>query len=599
MMNNQDMTFCTNCGRQIRRDAKFCNYCRAPVAPTSGGGTTPITNTAATAPPAYPAGAPGTTPLAAAAPGTQTLVAAEPQPALPIIGAAEDITQALSTLQDGFSLLPPGALLGSNQAQYVVQTGQAEQPDVRHIYKAERWPVQAEAGSEPAQFLIMEVQDPILVDRERDLVDKKLPDTGLLLPVAAFKEQLWEENARHYLVYAEKPAADLKPASGLPRPQPLESVLGWGAVLATGLQTLHDKQIAHTQVNPQNIHVDDSDARLTGFENVKTLQKLSRDEQNQLRQRDVADLATSLQDLLGGPRAVLPAEVSGVLQQGQGKQAGQRYPSAAAFGQALGQVLETLQPGDINVREGHGTDDGVVRDHNEDNFVAQEKGALSRKIPLTYGFYIVADGMGGHAAGEDASDLAINAAMATMVEAARTLEQPDSRQMQAIARHACLAANKAVFDERTRRGSDMGTTIVAALRIGDRVAIGNIGDSRAYLVNAREIRPVTVDHSLVQRLIDTGQISPAEARTHPQRNLIYKVVGDKPTVEPDVFTVRMQSGDRLLLCSDGLWEMVEDPVIWQTTLSHQDPQAACDQLIDLANKAGGEDNITVVIILAR
>lgn len=608
-MSNDTVSYCTHCGNPVRPGAKFCNLCRTPIAPAAPAQPAPHVPPPApkapvqpapyAPPPAAPSSAShaaspvSTTPLQAA-PNTQALSSPSPQPARPIVSAAEDKTQALPVMQNGFTLLPAGAVLGGGQNPYVVLDGKVDQPDVRHIYTAEGWPSQAAAP----HYLIMEVHDPILVDRERELVNRKLPENGLLLPVAAFSDQLWEETPRYYLVYPEKLAASLKSASSLPRPQPLEKTLRWGAMLASGLHTLHTKQLAHNQVNPQNIVVNDSDARLTGFENVKTLQKMSGAEKTHWQQRDIADLATSLFDLLGGPLAVLPAEIVSMLQQGQGKPPVQPFSSAAAFEQALIQALGNLKPINLNVKTGHATDVGVVRDHNEDNVLALEKGSLSGKIPLTYGLYIVADGMGGHAAGEDASDLAINAAMNALLEAVRNLQQADGSQMQAIVKQACLAANQAVYNERTQRNSDMGTTIVAALRIGDRVAVGNIGDSRAYLINAQAIRPITIDHSLVQRLIDTGQISPAEARSHPQRNLIYKVVGDRPTVEPDAFDVRIQPGDRLLLCSDGLWEMVEDPGIWQAVLSQQDPQFACDQLIRLANQAGGEDNITVIIVQA-
>lgn len=551
----------------------------------------PVASTSAAA--GYPVSPAGTTPLNVA-PGTQTLSTTGPQPARPITSAAEDLTQTLSTRQNGFSLLPAGALLGDQQNTCVVLKGEVDQPDERHNYLAQSWNGQPE----PTRYLIIEVREQMLVDRESKLIQKQLPQAGLLLPLASFSQQLWDEAPRNYLVYAEKPAVDLTQASKLPRPQSLEKVLRWGAILAGGLQALHSKQFAHSQVNPQNILVSENDARLTGFENVSVVPKNARDQALQLQRRDIAALATSLIDLLGGPRAVLPAEVTTVLQRGQGKPPVQPLLSAADFGQALTQALGNLKPSDLKVKEGRATDVGVVRDHNEDNVAVMGKALLSGKIPMSYGIYIVADGMGGHAAGEDASDLAINAAMDALQKAAGALQQADGGQMREIVKQACLAANQAVYSERSRRGSDMGTTLVAALRIGDRVAVGNIGDSRAYKINASEIRPITVDHSLVQRLIDTGQISPAEARSHPQRNLIYKVVGDKPTIEPDVFDVRMQPGDHLLLCSDGLWEMVEDPVIWQTVLSQQDPQLACDQLIGLANQAGGEDNITVIIVQA-
>lgn len=557
-MTSESRIFCTNCGADNRVTARFCRTCQAPLRPAAAG----------------------------TAPGVGAA-----QPARPITAAAVDVTQALPAGQLGFSLLPPGALLGSDSSQYMVLEGWVEQASVRHVYRAEPWAALAGAAPASARCLIVEVHDPALVDRERALISRRLPDTGLWLPVAAFSQQLWEDTPRHYLVYPEKPGVDLRPASGLPRPQRLDNVLRWGALLAAGLQTLHSSQLAHGQVNPHNILVGERDARLAGFGHVRALQKLAREQQASRQQRDLADLAASLQDLLGGPQAALPSEVAGVLQRGP-------FTSAEAFGQALSQALAGLKPAQLRVRLGHSTHEGQVRDHNEDTVAALDGELTGGQAPLGYGVYMVADGMGGHAGGEDASDLAINAAMARMLEGLRSLDQADGGQMQAVVTQACLAANQAVHAERARSGSDMGTTLVAALRIGDQVVVGNVGDSRAYLVNGQEIRPLTVDHSLVQRLVATGQITPAEARLHPQRNLIYKVVGDKPTVEPDLFDVRLLPGDRLLLCSDGLWEMVDDAIIWQTVLSQPDPQAACQQLIDLANQAGGEDNISVVIVHA-
>jgi serine/threonine protein phosphatase PrpC len=610
-MTINDKTFCTQCGAENRPTARFCSTCKAPlqpaapqspaphVPPAMSSGMPPVSASAlppagqAPAPAGYPANAASTTPLYAAA-GTATLSTTGPQPARPIRSAAEDVTQTLPTRQNGFSLLPAGALLGEQSNTYEVLKGEVDQPDERHNYLALAWPGQPE----PTRYLIAEVREKRLVDRENWLIEKQVPPAGLLLPLASFSQQLWDEAPRSYLIYAEETTANLKQASRLPRPQPLEKVLSWGATLAGGLHALHGKQFAHSQVNPQNILVSDKDARLTGFENVSVMPKNARDQALQLQRRDIAALATSLLDLLGGPRAVLPTEVTTALQRGQGKLPAQPFSSAADFGKALTQALGSLKPSDLKVKEAHATDDGKVRDHNEDNVTVMEKALLNGKIPLSCGIYIVADGMGGHAAGEDASDLAIEAAMDAMKKAATSLQQADGGQIREIVKQACMAANQAVYSERGRRGSDMGTTIVAALRIGDRVAVGNIGDSRAYKINAQEIRAITVDHSLVQRLIDTGQITAAEARSHPQRNLIYKVVGDKPNVEPDVFDVRMEPGDHLLLCSDGLWEMVEDPVIWQTTLGQRDPQAACTQLINLANQAGGEDNITVIIVQA-
>jgi protein phosphatase len=159
-------------------------------------------------------------------------------------------------------------------------------------------------------------------------------------------------------------------------------------------------------------------------------------------------------------------------------------------------------------------------------------------------------------------------------------------------------ANKAVFDLRTAAGTDMGSTLVMAVMDGLRVHLANVGDSRAYLVNKQGIQRVSTDHSLVERLIATGQIRRDEGRTHPQRNVVYRTIGDKEQVDADVFTLAIEPGDRILLCSDGLWEMLEDETTLQIIRESANPQAACEKLVAAANTAGGEDNITALLIEA-
>jgi len=128
--------------------------------------------------------------------------------------------------------------------------------------------------------------------------------------------------------------------------------------------------------------------------------------------------------------------------------------------------------------------------------------------------------------------------------------------------------------------------------------IANVGDSRAYLLNQTEITQISTDHSLVERLVATGQITREEAANHPQRNIIYRVLGDRPEVEADLFQLRLAPGEALLLCSDGLSGMVPDRRIWQTWQTSISPQDACDLLVEAAIQAGGDDNITIVIVQA-
>jgi serine/threonine protein phosphatase PrpC len=164
---------------------------------------------------------------------------------------------------------------------------------------------------------------------------------------------------------------------------------------------------------------------------------------------------------------------------------------------------------------------------------------------------------------------------------------------------AVQAANAAVYNHRQLTGTNMGTTLVAALVIGDTAHIANVGDSRTYLItNDGTIRQITIDHSLVERLVALGQIEPDEARIHPQRNVIYRTIGDKEDAEVDFFVQKLNPGDSLLVCSDGLSGKVEDTEIWRLVSRSRSPQEACEQLVQTANDHGGDDNITVIIVQA-
>jgi serine/threonine protein phosphatase PrpC len=220
----------------------------------------------------------------------------------------------------------------------------------------------------------------------------------------------------------------------------------------------------------------------------------------------------------------------------------------------------------------------------------------SSSVPI--GVFVVADGMGGHAAGDVASRLTCQV-LARRI--ANDLMVPATEGKLPANNSAWLTdiihdANKVVFEERQTAHSDMGNTLTVALMIGNAAIIANIGDSRCYQLNQDGIRQITTDHSLVERLVETGQITRAEAAVHPQKNVIYRVVGDKSEVDVDIFEQKLNLGEALLLCSDGLSGMVNDTHIFKLWQSSKSPQEACDRLVEAANQAGGEDNITVVII---
>jgi len=216
------------------------------------------------------------------------------------------------------------------------------------------------------------------------------------------------------------------------------------------------------------------------------------------------------------------------------------------------------------------------------------------------GYFVVADGVGGQQAGEVASQCAIAAAWRALYEGiwqqAFQGEQIVEEQARTAVASAVGAANRAVYAERATRHNDMTTTMTLALVVGRRVYIGHLGDSRAYLWDAQGLHRITRDHSLVQRLVDTGQIAPEEVYTHPRRNVIYQSVGDRPDTEADLYTAEIGPDARLVLCSDGLWEMVREEGIEEVLMSEPDAQRAADRLTQTALLAGGADNIAVIVV---
>ena len=304
------------------------------------------------------------------------------------------------------------------------------------------------------------------------------------------------------------------------------------------------------------------------------------------RRLDAADNLTPLASELG---TVLSDLRSGTLS------------DAALLAQTLDTLIsERATPNPLRARTGYATDPGMVRDHNEDSLLAWDLRLVWDNRPTNIGLYIVADGMGGHEGGEIASGIAINTIAQTLVP---MLLDPRLRSgpvaTSTIAervKQAVIQANAAVYEESVRRGNDMGTTLTMAVVIGDRAIVGNVGDSRTYLHRAGTLTRISKDHSLVQRLVDIGQIGADDVYTHPNRNAILRSLGDSAEPDVDTFDVRLEDGDTLFLCSDGQWEMVRDPHMAQIISSHASPPDACDDLIKAANAGGGEDNIAAILV---
>ena len=242
---------------------------------------------------------------------------------------------------------------------------------------------------------------------------------------------------------------------------------------------------------------------------------------------------------------------------------------------------------------------GRVRAHNEDVLLAFTGELAGLDAMPHFGLFVVADGMGGHALGERASGIAARTvareALAQILPFLLAYPETDTERpsLLEIMERAMATANQAVFAGVPEGG---GTTLTCALLIGEQMVLAHVGDSRAYLSLPDSLEQLSRDHSLVQRLQELGQLSAAEAAVHPQRNVLYRAVGQGDGLEVDVEAHRLPPGGTLLLCSDGLWGLVPNDRI--QTLMREAPnlQAACEALVAAANAAGGPDNITALMV---
>jgi serine/threonine protein phosphatase PrpC len=232
----------------------------------------------------------------------------------------------------------------------------------------------------------------------------------------------------------------------------------------------------------------------------------------------------------------------------------------------------------VNARVGATTDTGRVREANEDSFLVE--------APL----FAVADGMGGHLAGDVASRTAVE----TITTRAEQDSPGDTGSLARLVREANHEIWKKAQSDASLHG--MGTTCTLAMLDNASLHIAHVGDSRAYLFRDGDLSQITEDHTLVGRMVREGKLRPEEAERHPQRSIVTRALGVDPDVEVDTQTIELREGDRILLCSDGLSSMVDQDSIAEVLNDRADPQDASELLVQLANDAGGEDNITAVVI---
>lgn len=231
------------------------------------------------------------------------------------------------------------------------------------------------------------------------------------------------------------------------------------------------------------------------------------------------------------------------------------------------------------------TDVGRVRSQNQDYVFASDTG-----VGRLSNLFVVADGMGGHKAGDRASSSAVSVFL-------NSVKKSKDRNPVNIMRRALEKANAVVYKEANSSEAlqGMGTTIVAATIDDNTLYVANIGDSRLYLIRGHEIRQITRDHSLVEEMIRIGGITREQGRFHPDKNVITRAIGVRESVEADFFDETVEENDILLLCSDGLSNMLEDSEMEEIISSGADLKAAANRLVERANECGGRDNITVLL----
>lgn len=246
---------------------------------------------------------------------------------------------------------------------------------------------------------------------------------------------------------------------------------------------------------------------------------------------------------------------------------------------------------------GQATDVGLVRTNNQDSALSFFFTSTSVDEQPDFGLFVVADGMGGHHDGEKASAITtrvLGSQVTQSIYLPMISGENDEETMPIT--EAMISAVRQANLEVIRQVPEGGTTVTAVAIVGDLAHIAHVGDSRAYIITSTGVDQVTRDHSLVQRLIELDQLTPNEAATHPQANVLYRAIGQNEHVEVDALTRRLPPNCRLLICSDGLWGQVEEEEIFDIAMNTPDPQRAAEKLVALANTRGGKDNTTVILL---
>ena len=245
---------------------------------------------------------------------------------------------------------------------------------------------------------------------------------------------------------------------------------------------------------------------------------------------------------------------------------------------------------------GIASDVGILRDNNEDACFGMQWHSITVDDRPDFGLFIVADGMGGHLDGERASGVAVQTLAAEMLDSIyvpmlKDFNAGSSPTILEALVNASEKANRAVI----KRVPGGGTTLSAVAIVGNLAYLVHVGDSRAYLLHENKIEQLTTDHTLVQRLIEMKELTLEEAEHYPQKNVLYRAIGQNEQLKMERLIRTLPPGSQVLICTDGLWDLVEEDAIRDVTMESSSPQEACDNLVRIANDRGGTDNITVIV----
>lgn len=612
------MTTCPKCKAENRPEAAFCSRCGS-ILLSQPAPTRPIASEPAQPEPAPQE--PGN--LEAQEPGM-------PEPQMPgfIATPAEEVVPVehgepepeppslaqQPVAQTSFSSRQEGAVFGGH-FQYknlvyedehenlytVTELCQVPAPCVRLCSNPECRTVHIPAGFEQELFCTycgnpLEENAPLLVLAEADtgrfenqspVIDLNLAHPNVHPPIAAFQEEL-PDGTRYCLV--------MPYSLEVPDSPEIAQVLEWGLQLARGLDYLHSHGVAF------GAELDSAGFGLVGdrivwrnFDSVRVLPMLAdREKINNVRL-----LALSLYTWITGKATYitdtsLHPRLNRLFNQAL---VGEGFTSGTELAEQIQLAIKGgLSTFNLDYHVGHRTHPGQVRSHNEDSLLSLTFSRVQQGISQPMGLFAIADGMGGHATGDLASSSAIQTIAGKASAELFTLQNHSTDELTLWLRQVVQSANQSVIEARLTANNDMGSTLVCALLLGDKALIAHLGDSRVYLLREGSIQQLTTDHSVVQQLVEIGKITPEMARDHPQRNVIYRSLGEKPEVEVDVSMHRLQPEDMLLLCSDGLNNMLDDQKLQILIRESSSPQIACDYLIDAANLAGGEDNISIILV---